>query len=59
MVGMKAGRYIARGGIPVYWIVNLVGCQVGVYTRPGPRGSKSRTIYKRARWFRSSWTEGS
>jgi Uma2 family endonuclease len=36
----------ARGGIPVYWIVNLVDRQVEVYTDPGPAGYATRTEYR-------------
>jgi Uma2 family endonuclease len=32
----------ARGGIPVYWIINLVDRQVEVYTNPGLGGYQSR-----------------
>jgi Uma2 family endonuclease len=32
----------AAGGIPVYWIVNLVDRQVEVYSNPGPSGYLSR-----------------
>ena len=38
----QQGNYYARGGIPVYWIVNLVDRQVEVYTDPGPAGYASR-----------------
>ena len=34
--GKKLSAY-AKGGIPVYWIVNLVDRQVEVYSRPGKR----------------------
>jgi Uma2 family endonuclease len=37
------------GGIPVYWIVNLVHEQVEVYSDPEPGGYRSRRIYKRGR----------
>jgi len=36
----------ARGGIPVYWIVNLVDHQVEVYTDPGPDGYRSSQAFK-------------
>lgn len=36
----------AGGGIPVYWIVNLVDRQVEVYTEPGPEGYRSRRVYQ-------------
>ncbi|MGP0063917.1 MAG: Uma2 family endonuclease [Isosphaeraceae bacterium] len=35
----------ARGGIPVYWIVNLVDRQVEVYTSPGSAGYQSHQVY--------------
>jgi Uma2 family endonuclease len=35
----------AGGGIPVYWIVNLIDRQVEVYTGPGPEGYRSRQVY--------------
>ncbi len=37
----------ALGGIPVYWLVNLVDEQVEVYTDPSPTGYQSRRDYKR------------
>jgi Uma2 family endonuclease len=39
-----AGIYGA-GGVPVYWIVNLVHRQVEVYSGPGPGGYQSRQDY--------------
>ncbi len=36
----------ARGGIPVYWIVNLVDHQVEVYSDPGPDGYRSSQTFK-------------
>lgn len=36
----------ARGGIPIYWLVNLVDRQVEVYTQPGPGGYRSRVDFK-------------
>ncbi|MFI5460645.1 MAG: hypothetical protein ACHRXM_34960 [Isosphaerales bacterium] len=41
MKGKKQVNY-ARGGIPVYWIVNLVDRQVECYTGPGSAGYASR-----------------
>jgi len=38
----QQGIFYARGGIPVYWIVNLIDRQVEVYTDPGPAGYASR-----------------
>jgi Uma2 family endonuclease len=35
----------ARGGIPVYWIVNLVDRQVEVYSDPGPDGYRSIQVF--------------
>jgi hypothetical protein len=35
----------AAGGIPVYWIVNLVDRWVEVYTQPGPGGYGTRRDY--------------
>jgi Uma2 family endonuclease len=32
-------------GIPVYWIIDVKGRQVEVYTRPGKKGYRSRKIY--------------
>ena len=37
----------ASGGIPVYWLVNLVDEQVEVYSDPSPIGYQSRRDYKR------------
>ena len=42
--GDKSGAY-AGGGIPVYWIVNLVDRQVEVYTDPSPAGYQSRADF--------------
>ena len=41
----KQAVVYAGGGIPVYWIVNLVDRQVEVYTNPGPTGYQSRRDY--------------
>ena len=35
----------AGGGIPVYWIVNLIDRQVEVYSSPAPEGYRSRQVY--------------
>jgi Uma2 family endonuclease len=35
----------ARGGIPVYWIVNLIKRRIEVYTDPGPEGYRSRADF--------------
>ena len=42
--GEKLAAY-ARGGIPVYWIVNLVDRQVELYTGPGLDGYSSRVDF--------------
>jgi Uma2 family endonuclease len=34
----------ARGGVPVYWIVNLVDRQLEIYTEPGPAGYRERRV---------------
>ncbi len=34
----------ARGGAPVYWIVNLVDRQLEIYTEPGPAGYRQRRV---------------
>jgi len=34
------------GGVPVYWIVNLVDRQVEVYSAPSPAGYQSREVLK-------------
>ena len=41
----EKGPAFARGGIPFYWIVNLVDRQVEVYSRPGPDGYQTRDVY--------------
>ncbi|HKI17790.1 MAG TPA: Uma2 family endonuclease [Isosphaeraceae bacterium] len=43
--GKKLLAY-AKGGIPVYWIVNLVERQVEVYSDPAPKGYQSRKDFK-------------
>jgi Uma2 family endonuclease len=35
----------AKGGIPVYWIVNLAKRQIEVYTDPGPEGYRTRVDF--------------
>ena len=40
----KLGSY-AGGGIPVYWIVNLVDRQVEVYSNPAPIGYHSSQVF--------------
>jgi Uma2 family endonuclease len=39
-------RVYGAGGVPVYWIVNLVDRQVEVYTGPGRGGYQSRVDFK-------------
>jgi Uma2 family endonuclease len=36
----------AYGGIPVYWIINLVESQIEVYSDPAPEGYRSRQDFK-------------
>jgi Uma2 family endonuclease len=43
--GDKWAAY-ASGGIPVYWIVNLIDEQIEVYTDPSPAGYQSRDDFK-------------
>ena len=43
--GMKLLTY-ARGGIPTYWIVNIVERQVEVYSDPNRAGYQSREDFK-------------
>ena len=38
-------RIYGPGGIPVYWIINLVDRQVEVYSRPSKNGYRSRTDF--------------
>lgn len=40
----KAPVY-AKGGIPVYWIINLTKRQIEVYTEPGPEGYRMHVDY--------------
>jgi Uma2 family endonuclease len=42
----KRASVYAGGGIPLYWIVNLVDRQVEVYTGPSPGGYASRVDFK-------------
>jgi Uma2 family endonuclease len=42
----KQAAIYAGGGIPVYWIVNLVDRQVEVYSDPGPSGYRARQDYR-------------
>ncbi|MGC8638654.1 MAG: Uma2 family endonuclease [Isosphaeraceae bacterium] len=39
-------RAYAKGGIPWYWIINLVDRQVEVYSDPGPDDDQSCQIFK-------------
>jgi Uma2 family endonuclease len=43
--GGKSLAY-AKGGIPVYWIVNLADRQIEVYSDPGPNGYRSREVFR-------------
>jgi Uma2 family endonuclease len=43
--GNKLAAY-AKGGIPVYWIVNLVDRQIEVYSSPIPAGYQSRQVFQ-------------
>ena len=36
----------AYGGVPVYWIINLVESQIEVYSDPAPEGYRSRQDFK-------------
>ena len=38
------GRDLRQGGVPIYWIVNLVNGQVEVYSDPGPSGYQSHEV---------------
>jgi Uma2 family endonuclease len=40
------GAAYSSGGIPVYWIVNLIDDQIEVYTEPSPSGYHRRGDYK-------------
>ncbi len=37
-------RAYARGGVPVYWLVNLVDRQLEIYTEPGPEGYRGHRV---------------
>jgi len=41
---LKLSAY-AKGGIPVYWLVNLVDRRVEVYSNPGPAGYQSLQVH--------------
>jgi len=43
--GKKLAAY-AQNDVPVYWIVNLVDCQVGFYAGPGADGYSACVTYK-------------
>jgi len=43
--GAKRDAY-ARGGVPVYWIVNLIDRQVEVHSSPGPDGYQNRHVHQ-------------
>jgi Uma2 family endonuclease len=38
-------RVYSGGGIPVYWVVNLVDRQIEVYTGPGPAGHAVKNVF--------------
>jgi Uma2 family endonuclease len=42
----ELARVYGGGGIPVYWIINLVDRQVEVYTLPDQGGYRSQTIFQ-------------
>ena len=44
-LGAKASDYV-RGGIPNYWVVDLVGSAVHVMSAPGEDGYATRTIIR-------------
>ena len=44
--GEKCAAY-ARGGVPVYWIINLIDNRIQVYTDPNPAyGYRTRVDYQ-------------
>jgi Uma2 family endonuclease len=40
-------RAYARGGVPVYWIINLVACQVELYANPAAGDYQTLQVFKR------------
>jgi Uma2 family endonuclease len=40
-----ADQVCGPAGVPIYWIINLVGRQVEVYTGPAPGGYASSAVY--------------
>jgi Uma2 family endonuclease len=42
--GVKTGLY-AKGGVPVYWLVDIPARTVEVYSEPGPRGYGHFEVY--------------
>ncbi len=42
----KQAALYAAGGIPVFWVVNLVDRQVEVHSDPSPSGYRSRQTYR-------------
>jgi Uma2 family endonuclease len=40
----EIGRAYACGGVPVYWVVNLVDRQLEIYTEPSPGGYLGRRV---------------
>jgi Uma2 family endonuclease len=48
VLGQDRGKKLLayeKGRIPVYWIVNLVGRQLDVYSRPGKKGYRSHKTF--------------
>lgn len=42
----ELARVYGGGGIPIYWIINLVDRQIEVYTLPDQGGYRSQTIFR-------------
>jgi Uma2 family endonuclease len=42
----EMGMLYSSGGIPVYWIVNLVDQQIEIHSSPGPAGYQSTQVVK-------------
>jgi len=43
---ISLAQVYGAGGIPVYWLVNLVDCQVEVFSEPCPGGYQSHQVFK-------------
>ena len=41
---LRMADIYGAGGIPVYWLVNLVDSQVEVYSDPGPDGYRTHEV---------------